>query len=198
MQALRNEKTWTYEDYRLLPDDGNRYEILEGVLYMSPAPLTLHQLLSKSLYSLLLQLENDGRGWVFYAPIDVLMPGATPVQPDLVFVAIEQRQILTSRGIEGVPKLIVEVLSPSNARYDRITKLNLYARCGVSHYWLLDPLARSLEVFRLDGETYRMLAALGPQNLFEHPEFPGLRLDIDALFSRVPPEIGDDSGAASQ
>ena len=192
MEMLTRDRPWTYEDYLTLPDDGKRYEIIDGALHVSPAPLTLHQALSKLLQFQLFELERAGLGWVFNAPFEVVMPGASPVQPDLVFVLTEQREIIRRKGVNGVPALLVEILSPSTARYDRVTKLNRYARCGVPHYWLLEPDQRVLEVFRLDGSTYRLLASLGPGDTLAHPEFPGLVLDVDRLYEGLPPGVGPD------
>ena len=189
MLTAHREKDWTYDDYRQLPNDGRCYEIIDGVLYVSPAPRTLHQSLSMSLQWVLFELQRAGLGWVFGAPLEVVMPGATPVQPDLVFVADEQRHIITETGVQGVPKLLVEIQSPSTASYDRVTKLNKYAACGVPHYWMLDPVPRVLHLFRLEGATYRLLAALGRGDRFEHPDFELLVLDIDGLYANVLPEL---------
>lgn len=191
MEALR-DRIWTYEDYLRLPDDGKRYEIIDGVLYVSPAPRLVHQAMSKHLQQVLFQQELAGRGWVFNAPVEVRMPGADPVQPDLVFIAVEQRSLMRSKAIVGSPKLIVELLSPTTARYDRVIKLNKYAACGVPHYWIGDPRERTLELFRLDGEGYRLLASLGPGDRFDHPDFVELTLDLDHLFALIPPELEED------
>ena len=193
MLAVDRDKVWTYEEYRRLPDDGKRYEIIDGTLYVTPAPRTLHQALSGNLHVLLYQLQLAGQGWVLTARVDVLMPGASPVLPDLVFVAMEQRSILTPDGVDGVPKLVVEILSPSTRGYDRVVKLNKYASCGVAHYWMVDPEPRTLELYELDGATYRLLAALGRGGRFQHPAFPGLELDMDALYQNLPPGIGGDT-----
>jgi len=192
MLAIQKDKYWTYEDYCGLPEDGNRYEVVDGVLYTSPSPASIHQALSKYLQFQLYGLELAGHGWVFAAPMDVVMPGATPVQPDLIFVLTGQRHILTPENIQGVPYLLVEILSPKGARYDRVTKLNKYAQCGVAHYWLLDPRERTLELFRLENGTYRLLAALETGSHFVHSDFFDLKLDVAELFERIPSEINPD------
>jgi len=189
MLSVHQEKVWTYADYSELPEDGKRYEVIDGVLYMSPSPRSIHQALSKHLQFLLFGLEQAGHGWVFDAPMDVIMPGATPVQPDLVFVGVAQRHILTPKNIQGVPDLLVEILSPGGGRYDRITKLNKYAGCGVPHYWILDPEARTLEILRFENGGYRLLAALETGSHFVHPDFFDLKLDIGELFAKIPVEI---------
>lgn len=183
--SLSQEKVWTYEDYCALPDDGNRYEVINGRLYMSPSPTPEHQELSSRLFEALLVLKRAG-GRLFYAPVDVIFPGASPVIPDLVFLRSDQVGLVTRRGIEGVPYLLVEILSPSTAGYDRTVKLNKYASAGVEHYWIMDPASRTLMMLVLDGATYRLAASLGPEDRCEPPAFPGVVLDMPALFEGIP------------
>ena len=189
MLSVHQGKVWTYADYCELPEDGKRYEVIDGVLYMSPSPRSIHQALSMHLQFLLYGLQQAGHGWVFAAPMDVIMPGATPVQPDLLFIGVAQRHILSPKNIQGVPDLLVEILSPGGGRYDRITKLNKYAQCGVPHYWILDPVERTLEILRFESGGYRLLAALETGSYFVHPDFFDLKLDIAELFAKIPVEI---------
>ncbi len=181
--SLSQEKVWTYEDYCALPDDGNRYEVINGRLYMSPSPNPYHQRLAGRLFLLLSALPE---GEVFTAPVDVLFPGATPVIPDLLYLRKDQADLVTRRGIEGVPYLVAEVLSPSTAGYDRTVKLNKYASAGVEHYWIVDPASRTLMLLELDGATYRLAASLGSEDRCEPPAFPGVVLDMPALFEGIP------------
>ncbi|MGE0495569.1 MAG: Uma2 family endonuclease [Vulcanimicrobiota bacterium] len=182
------DKVWTYEDYRELPDDGIRYEVIEGRLYLTPAPTPYHQTLSRRLQFVFYQLELEGKGQIYDAPVDVLMEGATPVQPDLVYLRADQASLVTRRGIEGVPELLVEILSPSTATRDRTLKLNRYARCGVRRYGVLDPASRTFELLRLDGETYRLEAALGPHDVFDLSDY-GVTIDMNALFQGLPDDL---------
>ena len=182
------DKTWTYSDYLELPEDGNRYEVLEGQLYMTPAPSSYHQILSRRLQFLFYQLELEGRGQIFNAPIDLLIPGAEPAQPDLVYLAADQEDLVTRRGIEGVPEMVVEILSPSSATRDRTVKLHLYERNKVRRYALLDPSARTLELFRLDGQSYRLEASLGPNDQVTIADY-GLTIEMPFLFQGLPEEL---------
>lgn len=177
---LDREKEWTYEDYLSTPDDGQRYEIIDGVLYVTPAPRSIHQMLSKRLQFFFYQLELEGQGYVYNAPIDVLMPGCTPVQPDLVFLLREQRTMIQDHGIVGVPHLVVEILSPTSRSLDRVQKLNRYAKNGVPLYLILDPDALSLEVFALDVGVYRLEHSLGEDDSWE---FMGCQLALSQLFA---------------
>lgn len=184
---LDNEREWTYEDYLQLPDDGNRYEIIDGRLYVSPAPSPYHQTLSRRVQFLFYPLELAGQGQIFNAPVDLLMLGATPVQPDLVFLSAEQGPMVTRRALEGVPTLLVEILSPSTAGRDRTLKMNKYASCGVPHYWILDPFSRTLEMYRLADSRYQLERSLGEHDRHDCSDFPGVALDMPALFAGIPP-----------
>lgn len=186
--TLSLDKTWTYDDYLQLPEDGNRYEVLEGRLHVTPAPSSYHQILSRRLQFLFYQLELEGRGQIFNAPIDLLIPGADPAQPDLVYLTSTQEGLVTRRGIEGVPEMVVEILSPSSATRDRTVKLHLYERNGVRRYALLDPSARTLELFWLDGESYRLEASLGPDDQLTITDY-GLTIEMPFLFQGLPEEL---------
>ena len=178
---------WTYERYRELPDDRNRYEVLEGRLHVTPTPTTYHQLISRRIQFLFYELERAGQGQIYNAPVDLLMPGADPAQPDLVYVTREQENFVTKRGIEGVPELLVEILSPSTARRDRVDKLHIYRKAGVRRYILVDVQARTLEVLLLEGETYLVEASLGPEDAFELIDYT-VTLNMVDIFKGIPVE----------
>lgn len=185
--ALPDEKVWTYEEYRRLPDDGNRYEIIDGRLYVTPSPSMPHQTVSRRLQFLFYALEQGGKGYIIDAPADLLMPGADPVQPDLMYLTVDQKEQIRKAAVFGPPTLVVEILSPSTARTDRTVKLRKYAQCGVPHYWLVDVESRVLEALRLgvDGH-YVLVASLGPGDRCEPEAFPGVVVDMDALFADLP------------
>ncbi len=172
----------TYADYLELPDDGKRYEILDGELAVTPAPVLQHQRVSRRIQRLLEDHLTVAGGEVFDAPVDVILDDHTIVQPDLIFVSSERASVLRDKNVQGPPDLIVEIASPSTYRRDRSRKAALYARFGVQHYWIADPGTRRLEMFRLQESRYQ-LAASGesPQHL-EAPDFPGLKFDLERLF----------------
>ncbi len=157
---------WTYDDYARLPDNDMRYEVIEGELYMSPAPRPKHQEVIALLYGYLWEyLKDKPIGKVFFSPIDLILPDlATPVQPDLLFIPNERLDIVQENFIEGVPDLIVEVLSPSNPSHDRNTKFKIYARAGVQEYWIIDPDARTVEINVLRGQAYASAGVFGPDD----------------------------------
>jgi Uma2 family endonuclease len=140
----------TYQDYLQLPDDGKTHEIIDGDHYMSPAPETDHQTVSRWIqFQLFEQIEKAGTGRVFDAPTDVELTETDVVQPDLVIVAYARREIITRRRILGIPDLLVEVLSPGRPEHDTDLKLHLYQRCAVPEYWIANPEHRTLECYRM-------------------------------------------------
>src|SRR3972149_3247942 len=133
-----------YEDYARIPPDGNRYELLEGDLHVTPAPSPLHQWVSKRLQRQLeAYFEARHLGRVFNAPIDVILTPEDAFQPDIVVVI--DPALITTRAIEGPPALVVEILSESTAAYDRLTKSRRYAALGVPHFWIVDITNTTLE-----------------------------------------------------
>jgi len=145
----------TYQQYVLFPDDGNRHEIINGDHYMSSAPTTYHQTVSKRLqYELYTKIELAGHGQVFNAPIDVQFSPYDVVQPDLVALYANSRARITPVKILGPPELIVEILSPSTANHDLDLKRSLYERNGVGEYWIVDPHDNSIRRLVLQSGMY--------------------------------------------
>ena len=174
----------TYADYCALPDDGLRYEIVDGLLFAEPSPRRAHQKAVGNLFAILhAHVRAHGLGEVYVAPFDVILDPRTTVVPDLVFVVRDRLKIVAERGVEGAPDLLVEVLSPGTARRDRVRKLNAYARYGVRHYWLLDPEAKTVEAFELVDGAYRLAAAVGGDDELRPGVFPGLAISLPILFA---------------
>ncbi len=147
---------WTYAEYERLPDDGQRYELIEGVLYMAPPPTDAHQFANNRLQTFLtIHVEFTGRGRVIGPPFDVILPSGDTVQPDVMVVLREHLDRITRRGVVGAPDLVVEIASPGTATYDRGVKLRAYEQAGVPEYWIADPYAHTVEVLVLTGSTYR-------------------------------------------
>lgn len=148
---------WTYDDYAALPADGKRYEIIDGVLYMSPAPDLGHQSATGRIYvELLARIELAGLGRAYIGPVDVeLPPSSAVIKPDSLVVLNAHLDRLAGSRIIGAPDLVVKVASPSTATYDRRVKMDAYARAGVPEYWIADHRARTIEPFFLEGGEYR-------------------------------------------
>lgn len=151
--------TWTYADYQQLPDNGMRYEVIGGNLYMSPAPRPKHQQVSAHLLAALHNFVTENQlGQVYHAPVDVILSDlATPVQPDLLFIASEKLDIVGDVNIKGTPQFVIEIISPGNPAHDRITKFSLYAQAGIPEYWIVDVDAQTIDAFVLRGQAYAPL-----------------------------------------
>ncbi|MFQ5629708.1 MAG: Uma2 family endonuclease [bacterium] len=174
---------WTYEDYKQLPDDRWIYEIIEGELYMSPAPKPRHQKSVLKLGSKLdLFCEEHSVGEIYVAPIDVKLPGfADPVQPDVVFVLHNRLSIVKEDYIEGAPDFLAEVLSPSNWIVDRQKKFEIYAKAGVKEYWIIDPKMRTIEQFVLRDSNYELLGKFEEGEAVRSEVVQGFSIEVNEI-----------------
>ena len=154
MERMATERI-TWQDTLLMPEDGKRYEAIDGELYVTAAPMRRHQRVSGNLVRVLAKLlDEPGYGWVYHAPIGVEFPETEEgVQPDIVFVSRRRAQLLVKEGIRGAPNLVIEILSPSTAGRDRTIKKKLYERQGVGQYWVVDPETESVEVWDFDARA---------------------------------------------
>lgn len=175
---------WTYEDYAALPDDGNRYEVIDGVLYLMPRPSSRHQaVLSWFVYYLIAHVQAPGLGRVFAAPLDLLLPGTRPAQPDVMVVINHKLHLITERGIEGPPDLVVEIASPGTRTHDRGTKLTAYARGGVPEYWLAEPADRTIEALALADGAYHSLGVFTGAATLPSRVLPDLPVRVEQFFA---------------
>lgn len=174
----------TYDDLAALPDDGKRYELIEGVLIELPSPTLKHQLLILRLGGMLDALVTRlALGWVLPAPLDVLLSPINLVQPDLIFIARDRQHLLRPNFIDGAPNLVIEILSPSTRQRDENRKRDLYAAYGVDELWLVDPEAETIRVFARENGRYALVSQDGAN--LRSPVLPALELDVDALFAGV-------------
>ena len=150
---------WTYDAYAALPDDGQRYEIIDGVLfYMAPAPTPQHQRVGFRIAKRLSKyIEETDQGEVFIAPLDVELAPKIVVQPDVFILLKANSAKIMAKRIQGVPDLVVEVSSPGTVGHDRSAKQKAYERAGVHEYWFVDPLAHTIEILVLKEKTYTSL-----------------------------------------
>ncbi len=181
---LPTQGVWTYDDYARLPDDGKRYEVIRGELYMSAAPRPLHQrVITRLSFFLEGFLENSALGTAFVAPIDVILPQklGDPVQPDIVVVRREHIHIIDELNIRGAPDLLVEVLSPSNPAHDRSLKYDLYAEAGVLEYWIVDPRQRTVEIHLLRDGAYELAGQWGVGEVARSELLDGFAVSVDEI-----------------
>jgi Uma2 family endonuclease len=177
---------WTYDDYLRLPDDGKRYEIIEGVLYVTPAPSFDHQhVVHQIAVALELWLRAHPGGIVLTAPFEVHLPGiARPVQPDVLFIAVERQPSPGDSAFEGAPDLVIEVLSPSTMRVDRYIKFDAYERAGVREYWLVDPRMRFVEIYtRSESGEFALLGQFRADEQAHSQVLAGFTLETGSLFT---------------
>ena len=179
-------KEWTYEEFMTLPEGGPyRYEIIDGELFMTPSPNTRHQEISKNLLRIIdVFLLDNPLGKVFSAPYDVVF-SQDPLQvaePDLVFVSKAHASIITEKNIQGVPDLLIEILSPGTAATDRRVKRTLYERFGVPEYWIVDPKAEAVQVFRLSDGRYGTGLECRKEDSLDSPLLLGLSIPLSKVF----------------
>jgi Uma2 family endonuclease len=173
----------TYEQFRQLPDDGKRYELVRGEVHLTPSPTTKHQfVLHRLVSSLDSYLSKNPLGEILFAPLDVRLSADTALQPDLLFVASAHAAIVQADYIRGAPDLVVEILSASTTAHDRATKLPLYAEAGVGEMWIIDPQAMTVEILTLQGTKYLVEAALTGRRALTSACFPGWELPLQDLF----------------
>ena len=178
---------YTYEDYCELPDDGNRYEVIDGVLYMAPAPHPRHQRILFNLAMLFGPFATGENAWgeAFFAPIDVIFASEDVFQPDLIFISRERLHIITDRGLEAAPDLVVEVLSPSTRSRDLNLKRRRYVHFGVPEYWTIDPETRTILALALSGGEYLERGTYGVGDELTTSLIPGLVISAAKVFERV-------------
>ena len=180
------------DDYLALPDDGMRYEIIDGELFMSASPIARHQVISMNLVLLLAGLQRKFGGRVLAAPIDVVLGPHDIVVPDIIYVRKERLAIIGEARVDGAPDLIVEILSPSTRDRDLREKAMLYAKSGVASYWIVDPVEETVTLHRLKvlpvrrgtAQAYHRVADLVRPAIGLPQEFPGFKLPLARVFAR--------------
>lgn len=174
---------WTYKDYIALPDDGSRYEIVNGVLYMTPSPSGAHQDAVLEIAAYLRDfVKHTGIGKVRVSPFDVELAHNVVVQPDILVILNDHHDRIEENRIVGAPDLVVEVSSPGTATYDRNTKYYAYARAGVVEYWIADPIARTVEVLVLNFNNYNSLGVFRGKATLPSQVLPGFPTQVEQFF----------------
>jgi Uma2 family endonuclease len=175
--------TLTYADLASFPHDGLRRELIDGALIASPAPRIRHQEIARRLVVMLsIHIDHEGGGRVFIGPVDIVFADDTVLEPDLIVVTTNQNDIVTEVNVRGAPALVIEVLS--EPRIDRVRKRDVYARFGVATYWVVDPDADRVEVYRLEDDRYGKPEILEPGETLTYDGLPGLEIDLSTLFAR--------------
>lgn len=183
VSALKEKIRFTYKDYLSLPDDGKRFQVIEGEIYMVPAPAPYHQDIVGKLFVLLRTFVAERKlGWVYFATCDVILSEEDIVQPDLFFISKDNGHIVTERNIQGAPDLVIEILPQFTAKLDKTAKMKLYERSGVKEYWLVDPDRKAIEVLTLKGRSYDSMGVFGIEQSFESVLLKGLKVSLEEIF----------------
>jgi Uma2 family endonuclease len=180
------DRRLTYDDLVRMPDDGLRHEIIDGVHYVTPSPVRRHQDLSGRLHLAIGNYlkEHPDAGRLYYAPFDTIFSRWDVVEPDLLFIAADQLDILTDANVQGAPALVIEILSPGTKARDLGVKRELFDRGGVREYWIIDPNANAVAIYRRTGDGSFPVAQSLPNDANEltTPLLPGFGLSLEELF----------------
>jgi Uma2 family endonuclease len=178
----RAKERFTYQDYLQLPED-QRYEILEGELYVVAAPNTRHQRVTRNLvFSLFQYVRERDLGELLPSPYDVILSEENVVQPDILFVCRARVGVIGEMHLRSWPDLVVEILSPGTRKKDLVLKRKIYARYGVPEYWVVDPDAGTVEVLVLIDKAYTSAGTFGKSDLLSSPLLPELKLPLSTVF----------------
>jgi Uma2 family endonuclease len=182
---------WTSADLEVLPDDGKRYEIIDGELYVSRQPGYHHQYACTQLSGVLVAWSNQTHVGVTLQAPGVIFADDDDVAPDVVWISYERLATALDQAghLHTAPELVVEVLSPgsSNERRDREVKLKLYSRRGVNEYWIVDWLQRKIEVYRRQDLALHLAATLYATDTLTSLLLPGFACPVMTLFDNLQP-----------
>jgi Uma2 family endonuclease len=187
IQPARPDTRLTYDDFLLFPDDGRRHELIDGEHYVTPSPNTRHQRLVGRLHAafVLYLRDHPDAGEAFLAPFDVLFSHFDVVEPDLLFVAADQSEIVTDKHVRGAPAIVIEILSPATRRVDEKIKFRLFERSGVREYWIVDPDLDAVKVYRraADGTLPRVAELQAEdRDMLTTPLLPDFEAPLVELF----------------
>lgn len=174
---------FTYQDLLTAPDDGNRYEIFEGELIVTPSPAIKHQIVHANLFNTLFNyVKKHKRGRVLSAPTDIYFDEETVVKPDILFISKNRSNILKEQRVHGAPDLIVEILSPGTAERDRGFKFRRYEKEGVQEYWLVDPVEENMEIYVLNEKGYELHGRFSDNDTVFGSMFANLSFQLSELW----------------
>jgi len=179
---IEKKKFYTYKDYEKLPE-GAPYQLIGGELVMTPSPIPYHQeILGKIFYELKRFVEENTRGKVYLAPIDVYFSETDIYQPDIIFISKDRLNIIGEKKIEGSPDLVIEILSPATAYYDLRIKKDTYEQSGVKEYWIVDPIQKTIEVFGNKKSKFESVSAAKGEGVVKSDLLNGLSIAVKEIF----------------
>lgn len=184
MAAVPQTLLSTVADYRELGEGPPYYQLIEGEIFMSPAPNRYHQAITRNLEFIMMRyLAEHPIGEIYHAPFDVYLDDLNAYQPDIVFVSIECSKIFTDDGAHGPPDLVVEILSPSTARIDKRKRAH-FAKHGTREFWQVDPVLLQIQRFDFARDQAKPVQIIDEDETFESPIFPGLKIATSEVFKR--------------
>lgn len=179
---LKTKIKYTYNDYAQMDDD-KRYELIEGKLYMVPAPGFYHQTISMNISHPLKEfIKENNLGTVIYAPFDVVLSETDVVQPDIIFVSKERMGLMTEKNLRGAPDLAIEILSSTIKERDKLVKKRLYMEYGVKEFWIVDPDKKAVEIMVLRETGYETDGIYFIDDELVSSLLKGFRLDLKEVF----------------
>ena len=185
--AAKVEPLMTVEDLDAMPEDGNRYEVIEGELFVSRAPGLPHQILSGNIfYQLKRYLDESPIGLVIPTP-GLVFSQYSGVIPDIVFFTHGRgEEIISGERLVAAPDIVIEILSPGreNVSRDRVAKRQLYAKHGVEEYWIVDSESRAVEIYRLASEKLELAKMLRDQDEITSRLLPGFTCPLASIFKQ--------------
>jgi Uma2 family endonuclease len=181
--TIDRSKEWTVDDFLQLEESNLPCELINGEVFMSPAPSFTHQIVLSNLNDLLKAFSKKNGGITMFSPVDVYLDRKNVFQPDLLYVAKENLGIISERGLNAAPDLAVEIISPSNGFKDRNQKRKLYQKFGVKEYWIIDPGNRTLEIYDFAMEDTPIFH-LVEEGIVTSKLLAGLSFNFSELFVR--------------
>ncbi len=180
-------RRFTYDDLESIPQarEGDRHEIVDGELVVTPSPIPSHQFISSNIvFALSQHVRTSNLGKVVHAPIDIRFTPDNVLIPDIIFIARDRRHVIGPRAVDAPPDLVIEILSPGTRRRDLTVKRDLYAQFGVREYWIVDPAARTVEVLERIGNGFKPVPLLDDATI-QSRVLPELRLTLEMVFEDI-------------
>jgi Uma2 family endonuclease len=183
--AARIEPLMTVDDLDAMPEDGNRYEVIEGELFVSRAPGLPHQIVSANIFGCFWNyLATNPIGRIIATP-GLILSQYSGVIPDLVFYTHARGdEIIANDRLNAAPEIVIEILSygSENVSRDRVAKRQLYEKHNVNEYWIVDSENRSVEIYRLANQALELSAMLRNDDEITSPALPGLTCRLSKIF----------------
>jgi Uma2 family endonuclease len=185
VQGATDRVRMTYDDLLALPDDGLRHELIDGEHFVTPSPVSRHQIILANLYRLIgVHTHAEKCGVTLFAPYDIVFTQYDVVEPDLIYFSkARYAEVVTDKNAQGPPNLAVEILSPGTRRRDEVLKRRLYERMKVDEYWIVDPVSERIGIHRLAGDKYeRTEVAAADGTVLTTDILPGLTIRLPDVF----------------